>query len=244
MFQKRLSWMLSSLINQNKLKNYDINFDLAYCETEESNPTISSIVKTFSNKGINIIERKYPNYERMQFRGFVRNDQIKDCKTEYMLFADCDMVYHPAFFRKLFHTLNEDEYKGYTGVMTCGRFSNPIEGTNSLVDAEDYTSSIIEDPWGKADTLSKIRRSNVGAGFFQLFNHHLAPHEDYYVAEESNRDYGWYDGKKNIQKARSDQQFRRHIGDKKKLPRWYSRSQIHLNHSRDNQVNYHLETQR
>jgi len=244
-FQKRLSFMLSSLLDQNNQEDYDLVFDLAHVE-EESTPSNKDIIDYFRSQGINIKARKYEGFDRFQFRGFVRNDQLKDCSTDYMLFADCDMVYHPDFFHKLINTLTtEEKYKDYGGVMMAGRYSNPIEDANAIVDSEGFTSTpYVASSWKLASLLPKIKRRSCGAGYFQLINAKTCKHGGLYVAEDSCRDWGWYDGKKNMQKARSDQQFRRRVKIKEQLPKWFHRAQIHLNHFRDNEHGSHLEIQR
>jgi hypothetical protein len=244
-FQKRLSFMLSSLVDQNNKDDYDLVFDLAYVE-EESFPTNTDIIDYFGRQSINIKARKYDGFDRFQFRGFVRNDQLKDCSTDYMLFADCDMVYHPDFMSKLMKLLTtDDKYIDYGGVMMAGRYSNPIEEANAIVDTEGFTATpYVASSWKLARLLPQIKRRSCGAGYFQLINAKTCKHGGLYVDESSCRDFGWYDGKKNMQKARSDQQFRRRVKIKQQLPSWFHRAQIHLNHERDNQHGFHLETQR
>lgn len=246
-FQRRLSWMLSSLVDQNFRDKYELVFDLAYV-AEESDPKMSDILSTFRKDGIKIKDRKYDGFDRFQFRGFVRNDQLKDCKTDMMLFSDADMVYHPDFIYSIVKLLTLDpEYKDYPGVLMAGRYSNPIEPTNELVDSKDYKfNTYVDNAWAEADKLDKVKRRSVGAGYFQLINTKKCNHGGLYVDEKSCRDWGWYDGKRNMQKARSDQQFRRRVREKKHMPKWFHSHQIHLNHFRDNTHGGggHLETQR
>jgi len=244
MFQRRLSWMLSSLHQQNNKKSYDLIFDIAYEKNEVSDPPMEKLIDTFTKLGINIKARPYDGFERMQFRGFVRNDVLKDCKTDFLLFADTDMVYHPDFFSELFKLLKTDEWKDCPNVMACGRYSNDIALANKLIDKENYILPLIATAWDKADNnLNKLRRLNVGAGFWQLINMKTCPHENYYVGEKRNRDWGWFDGKRNMQKASSDYQFRRRV-KRLRMPEWFSKNQIHLNHFRDNQHGTHLTGQR
>jgi hypothetical protein len=244
-FQRRLSWMLSSLVDQVNRDDYNLVFDLAYVE-EESDPSMKIILERFAKEGIFIRERIYTGFDRFQYRGLVRNDQLKDCSTDFMIFADSDMVYHKEFIHKLVDLMNNDsQYKGYGGILMAGRFSNPISDSNALVDSRTYSEDpYVTDSWDSASTLKKIKRRSCGAGYFQLIDAKTCEHGGLYVAEKSCRDYGWYDGKNNMQKARSDRQFRRRVKIKKQLPDWFHQGQIHLNHDRDNEHGSHLENQR
>ena len=83
---------------------------------------------------------------------------------------------------------------------------------------------------------------NCGAGYFQIINVETCPHDGYYVTRDECKDGLWEGG---IQCAKSDVQFRRRINKKvpmHKLPEEFRKMQIHMNHERDNEVGYHLET--
>ena len=197
--------------------------------------------------GLNVKNREYNNYERFKYRGFTRNDQIGSCDSDFMIFSDSDMIFHNRFFYRLIELITTDErYVDFGGIMTCGRWSqdnSTISNTNVFVDNLESDKPIyIKEVWKQAyNKLNKVRRSNVGAGFFQLINMKKCNHGGIYVPEDSCKDYDW---ESKGQKAKSDRQFRKIIGIKKKLPLWYSEAQIHLNHFRDNQEGYHLEEQR
>jgi hypothetical protein len=165
-----------------------------------------------------------------------------------MLFADTDMIFHTRFFYRMIELITtDDQYKDYEGIMTCGRWSQDnsiIEKTNQFVNLLVYDKpAYIVDIWSLADTkLDKVSRSNVGAGFFQLINMKKCNHDGFYVEEDKCKDYDW---EEKGQKAKSDQQFKRRIGFKKRMPSWFSEAQMHLNHERDNMFNgKHLEDQR
>ena len=244
-FDKRLSCLLSSLYEQNNKDKYNLTVDIA--SLKNNFPTLN-IMAYFHSLDLNIKSRQYSSLDTLQYRGNTRNHQIADCETDYLVFVDSDMIYHPDFFFKLTNLLEENkEYNTYDGVMTCGRYSQPneiIEKTNIFVDKITANGSIykIDNIWEMADReLEKIGRSNVGAGFWQLINMKLCNHGGYYVKEEENKDGSWLNG---IQKAKSDQQFRHRIGKKKKMPSWFSENQIHLNHRRDSMCNFHLEEPR
>ena len=238
--------MLSSLVAQKKKSRYELIVDLAHYDPNGT-PSNKEVISYFSELGLKINSRMYNDYERFKYRGLTRNDQISSCNTDFILFADTDMVYSNRFFYRMIELVTtNDEYRDYEGIMTCGRFS---QDNTTIGDTNKFVNNLIKDKpayvkkiWSFCDSqLVKVKRSNVGAGFFQLINMDKCNHGRLYVDEENCKDYDW-EGKG--QKAKSDQQFKRKIGIKKKLPKWYSQSQIHLNHFRDNEVGYHIEEQR
>jgi len=240
--------MLSSIHNQTGSdEQFHIVTDIAH-SINNGRPKTEEAIAFFKNMGMDIISRPYDSYDRYQFRGMTRSDQIAKCDTDFMLFSDCDMVYNPALFSILSHVLTQNkDYSEYDGVMTCGRYSQPnetIEKSNVFVNGmfPDDSPKYIENIWQLADTtLEKVGRRNVGAGYWQLINMKTCKHDGYYVKDEQCRDRGW-EGKG--QKAKSDKQFRRRIGFQKKMPHWLTANQIHLNHDRDNLHDCHLIDQR
>lgn len=254
MFQHRLSCMLASLTEQINLKpDQHLYVDVAYT-LDNGKPTTKEILNLYKND-LNIIPRQYPNItERFQYRGYVRNDQLRECKTEWILFADSDMVYNPSYFAVLLNRLNY-EYDEYSkAFISAGRFSTELESTQTrMSELMGYTNGFVEkvqNPYDRFMTLPGKLKSNVGAGYFQLINLDKCPDSCYYIEEGTSKDGEWYsqsEKKTKGQKARSDQQFRRRIKKSAKhikLPKWYAENQIHIQHIRDNEVGYHLETQR
>jgi len=227
-FEHRLCWMLSSLSEQTA-RNFII--DVAYLG---NNPLMQATLDAFP--ALAIKRRPYLDDDRFRFRGLVRNDQLSDCCTSWLLFADTDHVYHAEYFERLAAELTN--HRQYGGMLTAGRWSCPVDQANALVAEHDYPAPV-HTPWAKARKLDLIRRSNVGAGYFQLINARVCDHGGYYV--KRTRDGDWRGGG---QKARSDMQFRRRIAIKMKLPRWFSRAQIHLNHVRDSDAGHHITEQR
>jgi hypothetical protein len=243
-FQKRLCFMLSSLCQQKHL-NCDLVVDISYLKNN-GKPSTEEVIALFREKGLNIKETVYDSVERFQFRGYTRNDQLATCNTDYMLFADTDMVYHPRFFNKLFKTLEEEQYANYNGMYICGRYSQPneiIEKSNTFVNLVVEDKALyVNHAWTKCDVmLTKKSRSSVGAGYFQLIHMDRCDHGGYYVPEGKSRDRGW---EGSGQKAKSDMQFRRRLKHRIQLPRWFGKAQIHVNHFRDNQFGRHLTEQR
>jgi hypothetical protein len=230
--------MLSSLLQQTEKS---IIVDIAYHRNNGS-PSTEEVISLFKDKGLCINERPYDDFEYFQYRGLVRNDQIKECKTEWLLFSDTDMVYHPEFFGRLYENIDPS----FKYLYSAGRMSNPKEEANILVNGTSYPC-VVETPFEKANELSLIKRRSCGAGFFQLINYNNCNHGNEYVKPRRCRDNSW---SKTFHKTKSDIQFRKKLkkGDEKyemkQMDKWFTFNQIHLNHNRDNEVGYHIEEQR
>lgn len=240
-FQRRLCWMLSSLCEQTRRDLLAV--EVAHLPGNGA-PRTEDVVRFFSAR-LAVRSSAWNDPATFQKRGLVRNRQLQECRTEWLLFADCDMVYHPEYFERLAELLSR-EHAQAACLLSAGRLSNPKVQANELVDAMDYSKGVlVENAFARADLLPKIRKRNIGAGFSQLINVRHAPHGGYYVKPEENADWAW---DTRFQKARSDIQFRKRIsrlgGPRKALPGWFGENLIHLNHHRDKEFGRHLEEQR
>lgn len=239
-FQHRLCWMLSSLVHQ----TYPglVAVDIAHA-VGNGKPTTEEVLALFSGQLV-IRSSAWDDFSQFQLRGIVRNRQIAECSTEWLMFGDCDMVYHPEYFDRLVKELDRS-HKEARYMVSSGRTSNPVELTNAMVDgfSSQYPLTVTN-AFKQAEALPKRPMGNVGAGFCQLINMRHCPHGGYYVRPKENRDWKWSRGSN----PKSDMQFRRRIGrdggDRKRLPHWFSENAIHLNHDRDPEAGKHLETQR
>lgn len=238
-FQHRLCWMMSSILQQ--IGDVpDITFSIAYPKNNGS-PTTESVCDFFESEGLKIRRIPYDGMEVIQYRGLVRNEQIKQADCDWILFADTDMAYSPLFFdnleKKLSSTLKNEKL-----LISASRISLSKEYCKKFFNTEDTNKypCVIE----KAGELNKwpifrISRS-CGAGYFQLVNrrHIIENLDGLYVNPSRCKDRSW-DGKG--QKAVSDSQFRRRMGGIKKI---ITLPQYHLNHERDNEAGIHLTNQR
>jgi hypothetical protein len=240
-FQRRFNWMMSSLAQQTKT---DLVFVLVAHVMGNGKPTTEHVCSQFLGRVAYSLQ-PYPNITEFQYRGLIRNRQLTECPTEWLMFGDCDMVYHPEYFERLLVLLDE-QHRNAPYMLSSGRRSQPPEQkdlTNALVDSSDCFEEI-PNAFEQAATLPAKHMPNVGAGFCQLINVKHCPHGGYYVNPEENYDWGWHRGSN----PKSDMQFRwrmNELGMKRhQLPRWLSRNAIHLNHDRDPEAGKHLETQR
>jgi hypothetical protein len=240
-FQKRLCWMLSSLCQQSRLDLFRV--DVAYF-AGNGNPGMEAIL-AYYKRWIAIKQTGWTDYATFQKRGLVRNQQLHECQSEWVLFSDCDMVFHPEYFERLSCELTHN-HSHATYMISAGRYSNPKESANQLVDSQSLNLPfLIPKAFFQVNRLSLIPRRNVGAGYSQIINLNHAPHGRLYVDPASNLDWSW---ESRYQKARSDLQFRKKIsllgGPRRSLPFWFTVNQIHLNHNRDSEFGFHLEEQR
>ena len=233
--------MLSSLIQQKQHGHRpDIVFDVGYVRNNGT-PTTESVCAFFRDLGLQIKETVYEDMSEIQFRGLVRNRQLAGCDTEWILFADTDMVYDRDFFDDLGVKL-EGELKDERRLISARRISLDKAFCKDYFNREDaraYPCFV----GGTASLCSQWpifqNSRNVGAGYFQLVNVPYVKEKfgGVYVDPLKNKDWSW----EKMQKANSDRQFRRMIGGVKRIE---TKPQYHLNHERDNEEGRHLTVQR
>ena len=238
-FERRFGWMLASLAAQSRERL--ISVDVAFLRSAEKMSKVEETCRRYDDK----LAMRYRGYnlDRLQYRGLTRTDQLQECETEWIMFADCDMVYHPKYFEALSSFLSGHPRAKH--MFSSGRMSNDKETANQVVNAFGDDPPNIGTAYETACRIpGAVRRGNVGAGFCQIVNVKHCPHGGYYVKPEENRDRSWAKGSL----PKSDMQFRKRInrdgGPRQALPEWFDLTAIHLNHDRDPDAGFHLETQR
>ena len=231
-FNKRLCWMLSSISEQ-----YGDIPDIKVRLSHILGNGVEQVKDMFPMLRIELAS--YPDHLYFQYRGLVRNRDLKDitgkpvCDSDYILWADSDMVYPTNFFAELKAKVNPAETRLYFS----RRASTHLEPTEQLIDIYEYPC-VVGNAYQKATTLNSDLKSNIGAGYFHLCNvkHLYELHGGYYVDPKENKDHAW----SKYPKCRSDQQFRRRVGKAKiNLP-----IQIHLQHTRASEDRACLEDER
>ena len=235
-FQRRLCWMLSSILEQVDLpEDLCISISVAYVEGT-GQPTTEAVLDYFEEQGLHIVRVPYADQEEFQYRGWTRNRQLELTTADWIIFADSDMVYPPTFFKVLYDKVSTT-YKDNPHCLYSRRYSTTLEETRKLVDTKAYPIHM-ERAFEYAQALPGRLKSNVGAGYFQLANVKLLKeNHGYYQVPGKKIDRSW-EGKG--QKAKSDMHFRKMVGREAiGLP-----IQVHLQHVRDSDFGYHVEVQR
>jgi len=162
----------------------------------------------------------------LQYRGLTRNDQIKECDADFMLFSDGDHVHSNDFFSKM-NKLLLDEFKDCMTIMSYKRKSTFLEETERFIDNYTYPNNIPE-AFEKASKLQYRLASFCCGGGIHLVSTKaiIERNNGLYVPEDRCRDISWgkYTGA-----TKSDIQFRKAMRCCAiPLPRV-----IHLQHARD-----------
>jgi len=226
MFERRLAWQLSSIAQQ--VNPPEITIDVAYMP-HKSEPPIEHVLDSF-NLTINrtVIEDR----DTFALRGLVRNIQTEqNMDADWLVYADCDIVYHPEFFRSLADRLVPDRATYYSRP----KYHTTVNGGDAASRLVLY-EPMIHRAYARALEVPRINKTNkpVAAGCCQIVKPEWT--DGYYVKNSNDRhlfDRG--------QKARSDIRFRRRIGPSIDLD---LQPQVTLNHTRDKEIGHHTEAQR
>lgn len=118
-YQKRLTFMLSSLLQQaGDIPNIIVN--ISHTDLD-GDPTTEQVCKFFREKGLNIIETLVTQ-EEVSNRAIARNRQATATTADWILFADSDIVYSEYMFDDLQKKL-KTIYKDVKVVMGANRHS-------------------------------------------------------------------------------------------------------------------------
>ena len=219
-YEHRLSWMLSSILQQ-KGDKPDIVVSLSYLPGT-GNPTSERVVEYFRAKGMDIIDVQLELGQETN-RAIPRNIRAKECTADWILFADCDMVYDPYFFEDIRSQLETEKYKQETKVIGADRHSLDIEYCVKYfnedariypIEIKDVANVVSEWP------LKCIHGKNIAAGNFQLAN-----------VQAIKDKGGIYSGaqRDSWRSYRSDRNFRVHMGGRVPMT---VKPMYHLNHDR------------
>jgi hypothetical protein len=212
----------------------EIIIDIAHMP-DNGIPSTEAVIGHYRGKGLRIRPTVVEDREVFARRGLVRNLQTANAENaDWIFYADCDNVYHPHFFCRLARALEQ-----YDGPPCCiysrEKIHTQVKPTNQLARLA-LTNMGIHYAYERAMKIPRIEKTNkrVAAGCMQVVKPKWT--KGYYVKRANDRhlfDSG--------QKARSDIRFRRRIGGSHciDLP-----TQVHMNHTRDKEVGYHIEDQR
>jgi len=166
-YQKRLTWMLSSILQQKgDVPNIIINISHT---DDDGNPTTEQVCNFFRDKGLNIVETKVTMKE-VSNRALARNKQATATTADWILFSDSDMVYSEFFFDDLQKRL-KTIYKDVQLVMGADRHSlNDQFCIKYFEEDKRIYPCVIEGAAKEASgfKLKWITGKGVAAGNFQL----------------------------------------------------------------------------
>jgi len=213
--------MLSSILQQEG-DIPEITVSISHTDNDGT-PTTKEVCDFFRGKGLNI-EEIILTEEEVKNRAIARNKQVKECKSDWILFADSDMVYDKDFFADLKLQLSTN-LKDEKRCMGADRISLDIPFCLEYFknDTRIYPC-VIENV---ADVVSKwpvkwIRGKGTAPGNFQLAS--------IQAINEKGGKYSWKQ-KDLWRRTKADRMFRVIMGrigiNVKK--------QYHLNHDRDGQ---------
>ncbi len=220
-YQRRLTWMLSSILQQ-KGDIPNITISISYTPNN-GNPKTEDVIKLFREKGLNIIDIVLTP-EQIPNRSIARNLRTKETKADWMLYADCDLVYDPEFFANIKQQLESDNFKNEDKVIGADRHSLNDQFCIEYFEKEDKLQypCIVENVAEIANKwpVKRIRGKHDCAGYFQLVR--------VSAIREKNQVYSGRD-RDLWRSTKSDREFRLRMGGRVPmdvLPIY------HLNHDR------------
>ena len=220
-YQHRLNWMLCSILQQNG-EVPDIYVSVSYLPNT-GNPTTEKVLDFFEEKGLKIIRVPLEKGQESD-RSIPRNIRLKETKADWMLFADCDLVYDRLFFDDLQKKLKIEPYNKTEVVMGADRHSLDIPFCIKYFEEDKTEYPCIIDNVADITAKWKVGRlggGGIAAGYFQLVSME--------VIRRKNIIYSG--GKKDVwRKTRSDREFRVRTGGRIAIP---VKPIYHLNHDRN-----------
>ena len=220
MYQRRLCWMLSSILQQTgDVPNILIN--ISHTEND-GNPTTAEVCSFFRDKGLDIKEM-IVSKDDIPNRALSRIKQLEETTSDFILFADSDMVYDPLFFSSLGDQLetnlsNESKCMGADRVSLdipfCTNYFN--SDINKYPMVVENVASIVSQ-W----KIFYISGKKIAPGYFQLANVKLL--------KEKNIKYG-FSRRDGLRRYNADRRFRVNMGGICPIE---TKKQYHLNHGRD-----------
>lgn len=160
-FTKRCWWQLSSLAQQKLCSN--VTYKLNLYKDDPFHKLNLQLIDTFRNL-VNMKVKIWDDWHFMH-RGETRNADLVEATSEWVIFMDADVAFHPSFF----NVINNANLK--TDKMNViRRFSTTIEDGYKLIDSQTYDDKPIADAVGKLTGLPLKQSCNIGAGYFQLVN--------------------------------------------------------------------------
>ena len=231
-FQRRLSWVLSSLTQQTADMG-DVGVNIA-CQHRNGDPCTEELVSTFHN--IDIKLTYVQDVDTFAKPSLTKNIQIQNSKAEWIMCHSADHVFPKNYFETLYKIL--DNRKDHKNCLGCGsKVHTDRYATDDAVNA--LYGQAIPEVYQRASRLPVSGRESARrhGGHILFRRAAVMANTGGFYAKQCRDKHLFRDG----MKTRSDPGFRKLMGGTEvvTLPRL-----IHLNHQRDKELGYHSEEQR
>lgn len=245
-FQRRTCWMLSSILQQ-AIWPFDIVVDIA-CMKNNGAPNTESIADMFRKYNLDVRLTVCDNKDMFARRGLVRNVQTENAirdKAEYIFYADADNVYHKNFFKILIEKLEIQGSKIHNCIYSPSKLHAMKDASDLMIKTAIEELPYIKNAYDRAVSLPMFnipkekQKNGAAAGCMQIVSiEDMIEKCDGIYCDDPNKDNHLFN---QGQKAWSDMHFRGRIGEstKMRLPIY-----VHLQHTRDKDVGWHVEEQR
>lgn len=239
-FQRRLCWVLSSLLQQ-KPHGLGIRVSISGLDRENGMPSNHDVVGFFQDKGLEIHFEPWTSKEDIARPSLLKNYQIQNSKADWIMCHSADHVFSLDYFAALEKTIAM--FPDDTRVLGSGNKTH-----TDAVATDDLMQRMFEaDPLYVPGAFSESLlikdidyrvRKGAGGHFFFRREACMNQTDGFYVTPENCKDKHLFDQYMN---TRSDPGFRSRMGGINKVSMPPMR---HLNHRRDKEEGKHLEYQR
>ncbi len=242
-FQRRLCWVLSSLLQQEP-HGLEIIVNISGLEKDNGTPSNREVAAFFREKGLDVRLREYETKEQIARPSLCKNDQIQNSSADWIQCHSADHVFSPGYFRSVEENIRQ--FPDETRVMGSGnKTHSDADETDAYMDGmyerhgqkPVYVSEAFVLAHKIADIDEKVGRG-AGGHFFFRREACMELTGGFYATVEECKDKHLFDQYMN---TRSDPGFRGRMGGINKIRLEPLR---HLNHARDKTEGRHLEYQR
>lgn len=171
-FQKRLWWMLSSLVQQVAWQGQPVpklTIRLSISRDDARPDLTGRLLKVFGALlELDVCEREGNGPID---RGKVRDRDAREARSEWLLFSDADTLYHPEFWARV-AVGPMAELPADRSILTCSRESLQCEDGYRLADSAEYRDQPIPTAYATAEAVWRPNPGRaspaIGIGYFQL----------------------------------------------------------------------------
>ncbi len=247
-FQRRICWVLSSLLQQEK-HSLEIIVNISGLEKDNGTPSNRDVAAFFREKGLDVRLTEYETKEQIAKPSLLKNDQIQNSSADWIQCHSADHVFSPGYF----HSVEENikQFPNEIRVMGSGNkththdratdrmLEGQFEDARTEAGEEDvpvYVVGAFSEALRIQDIDEKVGRG-AGGHFFFRREACMVQTGGFYATVEECKDRHLFDVYMN---TRSDPGFRSRMGGINKIRLAPLR---HLNHERSKTLGYYKEKQ-